>query len=354
MTNKAERSIRVLIVDDSPLVRDIVCAILTSDPEIAIVGEAGDGIQAVSKAISLKPDIVTMDIEMPILDGLEAISRIMADRPTPILVITSLSGVRTAFNAVSKGALDVIEKSNIDEADGAILIKKVKMLAGIDVAAHQSRIRKKVEPPFFQQITDNIAPKDALQKKEQKKKIIAIAASTGGPNAICTILSKLPQNFPTPIVIAQHVAAGFTQGMAEWLNTCTPLTVKPATNGEILTSGRVYLNPSESAMEITRDGMILLFDGAGSKQLYHPSCDHLLSSVAQSFKSQSIAVILSGMGSDGVAGMRAIKAAGGLSIAQDESSSVVFGMNAIAIEKGAVDQVLPLSAIADYIMSKIE
>ncbi|MBF0303315.1 MAG: chemotaxis-specific protein-glutamate methyltransferase CheB [Desulfamplus sp.] len=333
--------IRVLVVDDSSLIREMVRDILTSDPEIKVVGEASDGIQAVAKAVSLKPDIITMDIEMPLLNGLEAIPKIMAERPIPILVITSLSGVRTAFCAVSKGALDVVEKSDIDSDDGSRLIRKVKMLAGVDVAAHIAKMNRPIE--------SSEQAKSFKRDSALRKSIVAIASSTGGPYALSAILSKLPASFPVPIVVAQHVAAGFTQGMAEWLNTCTQLTVTSANSGEIVAPGRVYLNPSELDMRITSKGVIMLSESSAG-QLYHPSCDQLLRSVADAFKEKSIGVILSGMGSDGVAGMKAIKSVGGTTIAQDEQSSVVFGMNGLAVQQGAVQRVLSLSMIPDYLI----
>ncbi len=362
---KPTRLIRVLVVDDSSLAREMVSDILTSDPEIVVVGEASNGIAALSKAISLNPDIITMDIEMPLLNGLEAIPKIMENRPIPILVITSLSGVRTAFDAVSKGALDVFEKSNIDQDDGTRLIKKIKMLASVDVAAHQLAIGRKSNTLTPQKNLnlrvsnieqDSILEKRIILSKEldfkksciSKRKIVAIASSTGGPQALSVILSKLPITFSAPIVIAQHVAAGFTEGMAQWLNSCTPLTVVSAKNGDRIDAGKVYINPSESVMQISPQGAILLSE-VKEEQLYHPSCDHLLRSVANSFGKQAVGIILSGMGDDGVSGIRAIRSAGGVTIAQDEKSSVVFGMNGLAVHQGAVEQVLPLSMISGYL-----
>lgn len=370
---KPDRLIRVLVADDSSLVREMVCDILTSDPAISIAGEAADGIEAVAKALSLKPDIITMDIEMPLLSGLEAISRIMAVNPVPILVITSLSGVRTAFDAVSKGALDVVEKSDIDPEDASRLVKKVKMLAGVDVVAHQIAMGIRIDQPNSNHMSSSRSilngypisdtdtkpfiqsnKTDALTSSSIiKRRIVAIASSTGGPNALCNILSKLPATFPAPIVIAQHVAAGFTQGMAEWLNTRTPLDVTSARNGEVTSSGKVYLNPSESDMRVTRHGVILLSNG-GEHQLYHPSCDHLFRSVAESFGQHSVGIILTGMGSDGVAGIKAIQSAGGATLAQDEHSSVVFGMNGLAVSQGAVQRVLTLDMIPDYLMNMLD
>jgi two-component system chemotaxis response regulator CheB len=180
-------------------------------------------------------------------------------------------------------------------------------------------------------------------------RIVAIAASTGGPLALRAILSRLPAPFPIPMVIAQHVASGFTEGITEWLNTCTELKVERASHGMLTRPGHVYINPAEFSMRISRDGFIRLSEDE-QNQLYHPSCDTLLCSVAESFGKNSIGIILSGMGGDGVRGMSSIKSAGGETIAQDEHSSVVFGMNGLAIKKGAVGKVLPLDKIPVVLM----
>lgn len=377
------RLIKVLVVDDSPLMREIICSILTSDPTISVVGEASDGIQAVAKSSALQPDIITMDIEMPLMNGLEAISRIMAERPVPILVITSLSGVRTAFGAVSRGALDVMQKSDIDSGDALFLINKIKVLSGINVSLHQISMYKNlqshssgtsstnshfvnsmntrnnakigvVSPKIFRPAGQTVSTSPSsiqggYKNATVKRSIVAIAASIGGPHAISYILSRLPETFPVPIVIAQHVAAGFTQGMAQWLDAFTPLAVVAAHKGDIVLAGKVYLNPSELSMRITRHGSVCLSDNLPN-QLYHPSCDYLLSSVADSFGQKSVGIILSGMGSDGVAGIKAIKSAGGVTIAQDEQSSVIFGMNGLAVQQGNVEHVLPLSMIPDHLL----
>ncbi|WP_027360192.1 chemotaxis-specific protein-glutamate methyltransferase CheB [Desulforegula conservatrix] len=337
---RSGKIIRVLIVDDSQLARKILIDILSSDPDLRVIGEAKDGLEAVDKANSLKPDIVTMDIDMPVLNGLEAIERIMGQCPMPILAVTALSGVRMAFKAVTKGALDILDKSDITLDDGATLIRKIKILAGVDVAVHHISMLKKgkIKTPEPAKIM-------TLQKQDsQFRSIVAIAASTGGPQAISAILSQLPASFPTPIVIAQHVAAGFTEGITEWLNTCTALTVMPAIDGDRIMPGHVYLNPSEFSMRINSQGLICLSKET-SNQMYHPSCDTLLCSVAEAFGKNSVGVILSGMGSDGVSGINSIKTVGGATLAQDEQSSVVFGMNGIAIKQGAVENVLSLNEI---------
>jgi two-component system chemotaxis response regulator CheB len=287
-------------------------------------------------AHSLKPDVVTMDLEMPVMGGIEAIEKIMQQSPVPILVVTSQTGVRTAFAAISKGALDVFEKSDLDAARSAALIRKVKTLSRISVAAAQKVLG----------LRSGNAPANAvtLRPEGTQGKIVAIASSTGGPQALNFILARLPATFPAPIVISQHVIEGFSQGMADWLDAGAPLKVTMATNGAALAPGCVYLSPSESSMKITPQRSILLVpEEAG--QVYHPSCDTLLTSVAQAYGPEALGLILSGMGDDGVAGMQAIKAAGGYTLAQDEQSSVVYGMNGVAVKQGCIDKILPLAEI---------
>jgi two-component system chemotaxis response regulator CheB len=340
--------IRVLVVDDSALARDMVSAILSCDPGLRVIGQAADGAEAVAMAAALKPDIVTMDIEMPVMDGLTAIERIMAASPIPILVVTSQTGVRTAFAAVSKGALDVVEKPDLDMANGVKLINKIKFLAAVDVVAHHKA------SSFAPGSGPAGAPGPARPSPEpapavlaapagaaRAKRIVAIASSTGGPKALQQILASLPGAFPVPVVVSQHVASGFANGMAEWLNSGTPLQVSTAREGDVLAPGRVYLNPSDFSMRITaRETVQLCAETAG--QTYHPSCDAMLESVAAVYGREAVGAILTGMGDDGVAGMRAIKAAGGATLAQDEHSSIVFGMNGVAVKQGCIDQVLPL------------
>ena len=341
---KPDNNIRVLLVDDSRLVRDMIRAILESEPGIIVVGEASNGAEAIDKAASLNPDIVTMDIEMPVMGGLEAIERIIAEHPVPILAVTALTGVRTAFAAVSKGALDVIEKPDISLENMKNLIHKIRLLSKVNVSAHLLAMRK-------QSGTAGVSDVATHKKGFSKAGVIAIAASTGGPQAIHFILSHLPAQFPAPIVITQHIAEGFTQGMVDWLKTVTPLKVQVAGNGDQLAAGHVYVNPAEHTMKVTEQGMIIL--GARDvRHVYHPSCNSLLSSVAAAFRERATGLILSGMGDDGVSGMQAIRKAGGTTLAQDAPSSVIFGMNRVAVERGCIDRVLALADIPAELMQR--
>ncbi|NVN93322.1 MAG: chemotaxis-specific protein-glutamate methyltransferase CheB [Desulfuromonadales bacterium] len=343
-----ERDIRVMVVDDSASVREMISAILLSEPGINVVGTAANGKEAVAGASSLRPDLITMDIEMPVMGGLEAIERIMAEHPVPILVITSLTGVRTAFAAVSKGALDVIEKPEIDLTGRRSLIRKVRILARVDMAAHMASkgVRTGAASPV---VGMRRSPPETGRASVPGLRVVAIASSTGGPQAIQAILAHLPANFPAPVVIAQHIAEGFTRGMAEWLGSSTRLRVREAVHGDTLMPGFVFINPAEFSMRITHQGKVVL-EKAEQRRGYHPSCDTLLRSVADSCRERSLGLILSGMGDDGVEGITAISSAGGATLAQDEQSSVIYGMNRLAVERGRVDRVIPLCDIPAELM----
>lgn len=328
--------IRVLILDDSRLVRELIGEILAGAGDIEVIGEAGNGREGVALAAALKPDLITMDIEMPVMGGFEAIERIIAARPTPILVVTAQTGIRTAFSAIAKGALEVIEKPDISLDNADRLRQRIRLLAQVDVAAHLRVMSGKASRP--------LAEADKCGSKSNGVGIVAIAASTGGPQAINSILAALPADFPLPIVIAQHIADGFTQGMVEWLASGTRLKVKLARHGDHLAGGTVHVNPSEHTMHIVEGDRIVLGDKEPARK-YSPSCDTLLTSVATVYRERAAGLILSGMGDDGVVGMRAIKGAGGRTIAQDEASSVVYGMNQVAVQSGSVERILPLAEI---------
>lgn len=333
---RSDGVIRVLVVDDSRLVRELIRAILESEPGIVVAGEAANGMEACAMVASLHPDIVTMDIEMPVMGGLEAIEKIMTEHPVPILVVTALTGVRTAFAAISKGALDVIEKPDVSAENMRPLIHKIRYLAKVDVVAHLTSVRHHGKAAG--------ALPGAPRRGIAGPGIVAIAASTGGPQAIYSVLAQLPATFRLPIVITQHIAEGFTQGMADWLGSGTPLTVELAADGARLAPGHVYVNPAEHSMRVTAQGTIVLGDRE-LKQVYNPSCNTLLSSVASAYRKGAVGLIMSGMGDDGVSGMKDIRDAGGTTLAQDAKSSVIFGMNRLAVERGYIARVVPLAGI---------
>ena len=332
------KKIRVLVVDDSTLARELIIAILSTDNEIQVVGEAKDGKEAVEKVRELRPDIVTMDIEMPVMDGIEAIEQIMASNAVPILVVTTRGDAHTAYAAISKGALDLVVKPDVNLSEAKEFISRIKLLSGIRVVTHISGKRK------IQKVMDM----PTSVSTEIGDKIVAIASSTGGPDALSVILPQLPENFPCPIVIAQHISDGFVSGMVEWLKLITKLNIKVAAEGDVVSAGSVYISPSERHTEINISKRISLVDRQ-PKDVYRPSCDVLLSSVASVYGNKALGVILTGMGSDGALGIQRIKEAGGTTIAQDERTSIVFGMNKVAIDNGYIDKILPLGNISKKI-----
>lgn len=313
------QQIRVLVVDDSVFARELIIAILSTDKEIEVVGKAVNGKEALEKVHELKPDLVTMDIEMPVMDGLEAIEQIMAFNAVPILVVTSRGDAKTAFAAISNGALDLVEKPDVNLENAREFINKVKLVSKIKVITH---------------IKGRLNSIKSTQKPELKiknsDKVVAIASSTGGPEALSILLSALPEKFPCPIVIAQHISDGFVSGMVEWFQRISKLNVKVAAEGEIIAGSKVYFPPSEKHTEIDNKGKVAFIERQ-PKDTYHPSCDILLSSIARVYGANGIGIILTGMGHDGVLGMKKIKEVGGTSIAQDEKTSVVFGMSKLAI-----------------------
>lgn len=348
-------TIRVVIVDDSSLVRDLLRAILEDEGGIEVVGEATNGRQAVDLVRELRPSLVTMDLEMPVMDGLEAIEAIMCTRAVPILVVSSVADAHRALDAVGRGALEVVAKPDTSPEAAAHLVSRVRLLAGVSVIT-RLRLRsaplaqpqpRPAAPPPMQPV-----PLVPVEGKVEFPHLFAMASSTGGPQALAEILPALPPDFPCPILVAQHISDGFAQGMADWLGSLCKLPVRLAQDGDALVGGVIYLSPSEQHLAVASPQRLALRERAAG-DLYRPSCDVLLASVAGIFGSRATGMILTGMGHDGAAGLAAIRAAGGSTLAQDEASSVIFGMNRVAIERGAVQRVLPLSGMAAAMLDKV-
>lgn len=344
--------IRVVLTDDSAFARDVLRSILENDGDIEVVGEAANGEEAVRLAVELKPDLITMDLEMPVMGGMDAITEIMATHAVPILVVSSVADARQACAAVAHGALDAINKPELNAAAGAAFVARVKMLAKIRVITHmRSYALAKAMPGAIHSMPVRPAippismlPSGVAMSPVATSRIFAIASSTGGPQALARILGQLPADFPGALLISQHIADGFASGMASWLAGICKLPVRLAREGELLTPGTVYVSPSESNLSVTPSRRIALAQRLFG-EIYHPTCDVLLTSVAAVYGRQGVGIILTGMGSDGAAGMEKIRQAGGVTLAQDEASSVIFGMNKIAIDRGGVQQVLSADEI---------
>lgn len=334
-----ERTIRVLLVDDSSLARSMLRSMLEGDDAFAVVGEAVNGKDAAEKAQRLRPDLITMDLEMPVMDGLAAIEQIMSTKAVPILVVSSVADADRAFKAIALGAVDVTGKPSLAEDDIAAFIDKAKQTAHIPVITRLRRPHATLPP---RSTATELSGETRLPARER---LIAIACSTGGPQALSFILSHLPATLKCPVVVAQHISDGFAPGMATWLSSISALPVRIGRDGDPLEPGVAYLSPSESNMVVTTTRRLALRPCLPG-QIYHPSCDLLLSAAAKAYGRGCVGVILTGMGSDGVRGIEAIRSAGGTTLAQDETSSLIFGMNALSIERGVVQQVLPLTALA--------
>lgn len=333
--------IRVLVTDDSFVAREMLSQILESDPAIEVVGVASDGMEAVEKVERLHPDLVTMDIHMPGMDGLIATERIMAYTPTPILVVSSSvhgEGMGRAFDALSAGALEVIKKPEPrDWADlqriGTEVISKVKVLSRVKVITHITGRR-----------SERAERRPYGAGGQSGRSLVAIGSSTGGPSALEKVLAALPSSFPAPVVVAQHIAEGFIEGLVTWLSGVCPMRVKAAEDGEELKRGTVYFAPTDYNLAIA--GSQVVFSPRLPGQVYVPSVDVLFESAAASLGARAVGVILTGMGADGARGLKRMRDDGAVTIAQDEASSTVWGMPKAAVELGAAESVLALDAIA--------
>ncbi|MBI3581856.1 MAG: chemotaxis-specific protein-glutamate methyltransferase CheB [Nitrospinae bacterium] len=347
----AKRKTRVLLVDDSPLALVLLKRMVASAPDLEVVGAAKDGREALELIPGANPDVVCTDLHMPVMDGLELTREIMRDFPRPILVVSASvsEGNRNVFELIEAGAVDVLPKpkgGGEEEfaAQAGDLIGKIRILSGVRVFRRRKKgaEKPKTAPPL----------EARFPKKPGRFQIVAMGGSTGGPQAFQLILSRFPAGFNLPIVCVQHIGEFFADGLREWLGSVCDLRVEIAKEGAEPTAGVVYFPPG---------GADLVFDEAGKfKYLYdtpinghRPSIDLTFGSVAKRFGSGAIGVLLTGMGRDGAEGMREIADAGGMTIAQDEATSIVFGMPKSAVELGAVQSVLPLEEIAPAIMRAV-
>lgn len=352
------RPVRVLIVDDSALVRSILRDILSHDQGIEVVGEADNGQNGVELTARLKPDLITMDIQMPRMDGFEATEQIMAFHPTPILIFSSAvdkSEQYTSFKAIALGALDVMSKPDIT-AEGFTqiageLVRKIKMLASITTISH---IRGRMKAPRKAEPAGARAPQGEPRPKvitAPAYDLLVVGASTGGPPALELFLSSLPLSFPLGICVVQHIARGFIESLSEWLSSKVSLKVQVARDGSEILKGNIYFAPDDVQMQVQADRRIMLRPDLPPWGGHKPAVNHLFDSAAEAFGSRTIGVIMTGMGDDGAIGLKAIRKRGGFTIAQDQATSSIFGMPQQAIDIGAVIRTLPLQAIADTILS---
>lgn len=340
--------IRVLIVDDSAIVRKIFKETLSKEPDIEVVGTAMDPYIARDKIIKTNPDVITLDLEMPRMDGLTFLRKIMRYHPLPVIIVSSLTktGSKTALKAMEAGAVEVLSKPGSAYSVGELtedLSHKVRAAAAIKHRLPKARMQTPPPPQIHQLVSP------ALEVTTDK--ILAIGASTGGTEAIKQVLTRLPANSPG-IVIVQHMPPKFTTAFAERLNTLSAIEVKEAENGDIVRQGRALLAPGNYHMVLRRSGAKYYVDVKTGPRVHHqrPAVDILFKSVARSAGKNAVGVLLTGMGSDGAEGLLLMKNAGAYTITQDEETSVVFGMPGEALKIGASTQVSPIQDVAKYIV----
>lgn len=356
----AKAPIRVLLAEDSPTIRRHLATLIGEMPGITVIGEASNGEDALALAHELRPDVISMDVRMPGMDGLEATRRIMTECPTPVVIVSSMAehDVELSFHALQAGALAVVPKPP-DRGDMTFAEKQrqlVKTLVAMaDVRVISRRQRFESAQAYSQSNGSSPEAATAFRRSTHLPEVIAIGASAGGPSALTTLLGELPADFPVPILIVQHMLPEFLPGLARWLDKSTPLAVRMATEGNVLKPGVVNLSQGDVHLIVDRRETELVSrmirDRRGYR--YQPAIDVLFESVAQVCGAQAVGIILTGMGDDGAEGLLAMRQAGMRTIAQNEASSTVFGMPAAAIERGAVERVLPLSAIARALMDMV-
>jgi two-component system, chemotaxis family, protein-glutamate methylesterase/glutaminase len=367
----AGKPIRVLVVDDSAFMRKVLTGIISSDPQLEVCGEARDGREAVSQLQSLNPDVVSMDINMPHMDGLQATEIIMSSNPHPILIVSSESreGAEVTLKALQLGAIDFVGKpsAGIDFDMSSVkdeLCRKLKMAAKVRVvrtAARSSSTKNPAVPAAAAPPPGNGPSKTPVRtaaggpstfKGAGRFPIVVVASSTGGPATLMKLIPSFPADFPGAVLLVQHMPGNFTSQFSNQLAEVSQIKVKEAEAGEIVVPGQLYVCPGSHHLRISATGRIVLEDGPRISG-YRPCADLTFDSVVAYCGAHTVGVVLTGMGNDGSKGVQTVKAAGGHVIAQDESTAVIFGMPQEAIKTGSVDQVLPIEAIYEAIEKRV-
>ena len=360
MNAAISKKIRVLVVDDSPFMCKVLKEIINSDPQLEVVGQGRDGRDGVALAESLRPDVITMDINMPHIDGLQATELIMSQHPRPIVIVSSESreGAASTLKALELGAIDFVPKpSNGIDLDMKTvreeLTRKLKLAAKVRVVRTATRSKVTVGQGPASNAAESLSHSPAVPAQLGGKfPMIVIAASTGGPAAVTRVVGTLPKEFPAAIFLVLHMPAPFTSQFTLQLAEISALPVKEAEHNEAPQPGTIYLCPGSHHLRLSIGGKISLDPGPRIDG-YRPCADVALESVAAYARAFAVAVVLTGMGSDAAKGVKAVKAAGGYVVAQDEATSVIFGMPAEAIQTGAVDEVLPLDGIGAALDKRI-
>lgn len=349
--NNKNIMLRILIIEDSSVVAMLLKSIFQKESDLLVVGHARNGREGVQMAHDLKPDVITMDIRMPVMDGFEATRMIMADNPIPIVVVSSSvdnEELRITFRAIEEGALAVMEKprgfTHPDfESIRRSLVDTVRAMAGVRLFRRR-KIERAVEVDIFE---------TAIYQHTKAYELLAIGCSTGGPQVLHQIFSMLPIGFPVPIVVTQHISKGFVGGLVAWLAGNTLLNVKLAAQGETLMAGTIYLAPDDHHLLVSRSfsGLAVNLNQDVACNGFRPSASPMFKSVATVCKQRAVGALLTGMGSDGADGLLAMRRAGAHTVVQDEDSAVVYGMPGAAIALDAVDQVVSLDKMSAYFSS---
>jgi len=356
-------AVRVLVVDDSGFFRRRVTEMLNADPQLEVIGSAGNGQEAIDQVAKLRPDVVTMDIEMPVMDGITATREIMRSHPTPIIMFSSLTtdGAKATLDALDAGALDFLPKRFEDistdrEEARKLLCERVRHLAR---RPGGSTIKAKPSPTAVKSsLPSGIVAKPYAVTPIRSRgdiKLVAIGTSTGGPVALQEVLSKLPGNLSVPIVLVQHMPGSFTPAFAQRLNTLCAISVKEAEDGDVLQAATAYLAPGGKQMTIEKKGeqLVIRITEALPNQTYKPCVDITFSSLAKIYPKNTLAVILTGMGADGREGCRELKAGGSVIWAQDQDSCVVYGMPAAVTDAGLAERNISLPDIGASITQRV-
>ncbi|OFX24448.1 MAG: chemotaxis response regulator protein-glutamate methylesterase [Bacteroidetes bacterium GWA2_31_9b] len=343
--------IKVLIVEDSLVMQQLLAHVISSDPDMNIVGYAEDGEKAIEAVKKYKPDIIAMDLHMPKLDGRQATRIIMETNPTPIIIVTGsieTKDVASSFSIIEAGALAMIKKPpSLDhpdyKKDSQALIQTLKLMSEVKLVRRFSTVKKKIEPPVIKNITNN----------EKDIQVVAIGASTGGPLVLQKILSLLPKKIPVPLLIVQHISQGFTEGFVEWLRNTTNFPLHIASHGEFLIPGHAYIAPDNFHMGVERGPRIVLSSHELENGL-RPSVAYLFRTVVQVFNSRAVGVLLTGMGHDGAEELKLMKDKGAITFAQDKESSIVHGMPGEAVKLNAATYVLSPEDITTALITMIQ
>lgn len=350
LSSPAGTKSRVLIVDDSSFMRMAIRGILSKDPSLDVIGTAADGVEGVEKAISLKPDLITMDVEMPRMDGISALKQIMAKAPTKVLMVSTLTneGAKATFEALDAGAIDYIPK-NVTDSSEAQNIFRDELLKKVREATRSRFMRAPAVAVSRSAAASVTAVVKASKIHTKKITHVGIGASTGGPVALQEVISRIPMNFPYGIVVAIHMPKAFTGPYADRLNAKCSITVKEAVDGEPVKPGTILIAPGGMHTQVVRGAGGLVVKTAPTanypQYVYIPSVDLMIGSMAEATAGSMLGVILTGMGNDGFKGMQQLKQKGGVTIVQDEATSTIYGMPKACVDGGVADEVLPLGQI---------